>query len=348
MASQASINSHTTLSDFSTALLRANNKDHNSQFKGDKSVNILFNDYASPANSNLSSLLSQIQDDGPAYTDSVRQDSFFNRTKSNDHKVSGKPRSKKLDGDNAFPGSSAELPQDRAQSTDIAETKTSVGAWILFLLMLTVGILSVLTLFKLDLRTSELEETINSYDGSLQDSIVSQTQSKDLSLSITNTNEKLQSIQQDLQHIKNDYKVLDEKYTGSMVNRVSPQADEVVIIEDSVDVLRHEILALKSELQTVKNKLITINKNRKLSDKTVLSSGLTVNLASLTNKDKAEKVVEQLQDTGLFPFIQPLVVKGRQIYRLSVNGFSSREEAELFIQRAGEQYGLKDGWISQS
>ena len=372
MAFQEAIYSDTTLSDFSAALLRAN-KDQNSHFRGDKSVDISLNDYASPANRNLSSLLSQIQDDGPANTDQVKRDSFFNRTRNNNKNAPYAKQGAVLNGDNILPVSSSKLPQGRRSRDDdtrdnksrsvktragISEAITTIGSWVLVLLVLSVAVLSALTMFKLDSRTSELEESLNSYDASLQDSLMSQSENENLSLSITNTKETLQSLQQQLQHIKTDYEVLDAKYAESMAGRGPTQTNKALSTQDSVGDLKNAILALKSELQTVKKKLLTTHKDKPSKDKTnkenkvinksVASNGLTVTLASLTNKTKVEKVAEQLQDAGMFPLIQQAVVKGNRVYRLSVSGFLNRDEAESFIRKAGKQYGLKDGWISKS
>ena len=335
-----------TLSHFSTALLKANDaallkengKDKNLQYKGDGTVN------TSP-NSNLSNLLSQIQDDGPARTDSVKRNNFFNQAKNNDT-ASVSQQETGLNSADVLPVFSSELRQGGRTNSDISEKKINTSIWFLSLLILSIAALLALALFKIDLRTSELEESLISYDASLQDSLVSQAQSENVSLSITNINETLQSIRRELQLIETEYEVLDERYTESIANGVAPQRDEVASIKDNVAALTHEIVVLKSQLQTESNDLKTIDKSS--ADKVVASGGLTVNLASLSNKDKAEKVVKQLHAAGLSPVIQQAVVKGKHVYRLSVRGFSNRDEAELFIRKAGEQYGMKDGWIRKS
>ncbi len=350
MALQESISSDTTLFDFSTALLRANNKDQNLQFKGDKSVNISANDYTSPGNHNLSSLLSQIQDDGPAHTDSVKPGNIFNRTENNNTTAPGSQQDAGLKCDDVVSVTSGELQQDRLTNADISETKTSLRSWLFFfLILLCAAVWIAVTMFRLDLRTSELEESLNLYGVSVQDSINSQTQNENLLLSIKNTSETLQSVQQELQLIKTDYADLDDKYAESIANGTLPQIDkEIAPVKDNVAALRQEILLLKSELQTVKTKLITTNEDINSADKVITSSGLTVNLLSLTNKTKVEKLAEQLQTAGFFPLIEQAVVKNDRVYRLSVSGFSSRNEAKAFIDKAAKLYGIKDGWIRKS
>ena len=178
MALQESIYSDTTLSDFSTALLRANNKDQKLQFKGDKSMNSLANDHTSPANHNLSSLLSQIQDDGPAYTGSEKPDKIYNRIKNNQTTASTSQQDAGLNSDEVVSMTLKKLQQGESTNADISIVKTNPGIWLLFLLVLCVAVGLVLTVFKLDLRTSELEESLNLYDASVQDSVTSQTQNE--------------------------------------------------------------------------------------------------------------------------------------------------------------------------
>lgn len=345
MALQDSISSDTTLSDFSAVLLKTGNNDQNKHDKGDKAMNISARNYASPENQNLSSLLSQIQDDGPAYNDSVKRNSFNNWKKNNDL-LTGQGKTGLNSNHNIE--TSAEPNTPNSSNTDVSEIKTGTGTWLLFLLILSVSILSGATLVRLDMRTSELEESLSIYDTGLQESILSQNQASDLSRSIEDTNAALQSIQQEIESIKAEQEVIDDGYTEPEVNRISLQTDEVELLQDRVGVLRHEILVLKSELLAVKNKFISKNSDKNSTYTAGASKDLTVHLASLTNKSKAEKIVERLHEVDLFPFIQTVVVNGKQVYRLSVSGFSNRNQAEAFIHEAGEKYGLKDGWIRES
>ena len=337
-----------TLSHFSTALLRANDaallkqnsKDQNLQYRGDESVNI------SP-NRNLSNLLSQIQDDGPAHTESVNRNNIFKQAKNKDT-ASVSQQETVLNSDDAMSVFSCESQQGRRTNFDVSEIKTNTSIWFFLLAILCTAALLALTLVKLDLRTSGLEESLNLYNASLQDGIDSQPESESISLSITSINKTLQSIQRELQLIETKYEVLDERYTEFVVNDVTPQKNDVLSIKDSVAALTHEIVVLKSQMQTESNNPKTTNEDKSSVDNVVANNGLTVNLASLTNKDKAEKVVKELHAAGLSPFIQQAVVKGKRVYRLSVRGFSNRDEAESFIRIADEQYGMKDGWIRKS
>lgn len=344
--------SSATLSDFSAALLRAGSKDQNRRYKGDQTVNISSGNYTSGANQNLSNLLSQIQDDGPAYTESIKRESLFNRTRAYEEQ-SSQQASAPVSNTSMPNAADVPLPETRnvhvrAAGKPGAATGQGTVKWILFSVLTGVVIVSGGLLYKLDLRTSELEASLDSSGVSVQGSVISREQSEELLASLQSTSETLRSIQTDLQNIKTEYKVLDEKVTVSMANEGESQNNGLMSIRDSVGELKREILALKTDLQTVKSELLESNAAAKSAGNTVTHSGLTVHLASLTNKNKAEEVVDRLHKADLNPFIQTVVVKGKQVYRLSVSGFSTRNEAEAFIDEAGQKYGMKGGWIRES
>ena len=69
MLSQRSSNTDSSLSEFSSTLLDVNSKNLDEQ---DTVVDISSNGYESLENNHLSSVLSQIQDDGPAYEESIK------------------------------------------------------------------------------------------------------------------------------------------------------------------------------------------------------------------------------------------------------------------------------------
>lgn len=348
MALQESIYPDTTLSDFTSVLLRENNKNQNKQFIGDRSVNTSPNYDNSPANRNLSSVLSQIQDDGPAYGDLRQRSNSGNCITEENEKsgvASGEPQAGgSYDDVLSVSSSGLQKEQDRATNSDSSKKKTSPGI-LLQLLLLIVTALLAMTIFRFDVRTDNLEKMLNIFDEKIQGSMV--FQSEYVSTDITETNEALRSLQDELQLIKNDYSALDKKYV-TMTDESKPETKGVASIQDNVSVMKYEILSLKSELQAVKNKLKMSKKDKRSTAAVISGSGLTVSLASLTNKDKVEKIAEQLNADGWLPSIKQAVVKGERVYRLSVSGFSDRKEAELFIVKAGKKYGMKDGLIRKT
>lgn len=328
-----------TLSDFSTTLLNFSTEDE------DAIVNISSRNHTPRDNCNLSSVLSQIQDDGPAYDKTSQRGNLFSRNTNSDDKSRAGLDNKQ--GKNINNNASAESLASSLSKPGLTRASNN-SAWFQMFLILLISVAAALTLFNINLRTSDLESALSGYDTDLQNGNVSK--SKNLLPEINKINEVLKSVQQGMQLIKTDHSVLDKKYNATIENNISMKTGEVVSIKDNVNVLESEILALKEELYTVKGRLEIeeLNKNIKPKKKASVKKGVTVNLASLTNEAKAEALVKDIYATGLLPAIQKAVVRDMQVFRISVSGFSGVEEAEMFIRNAGEQYGLKDGRIRKS
>ena len=353
MISQESIYTDTALSDFSSALLRANSNDQDIDTTGERSVPVSSNEYSSAGNRNLSSVLSQIQDDGPAYdgSDTSKPDNLLNLvTNKNDRSAStsinqqnSESNKTELNQEAVQDYSTNELLRKAMLSADDTEERSKSSSWPQMLLMLFVAIVSVASLVMIYTKTNAMEATLNLYDARIKDSEASKN--IELSPKIMSINETLQSVQQELQLIKTDN-------PASVDNRVPAQSNEAVAINENVSALEDEILILKSELNTA-NKKLKAKDNADSTAKKVASmnlastklEGWVVNLASFTNKNSAQKKAEQLSAAGLSPSLQQAVVKGSQVYRLSVGGFENRSDAELFIREAGDKYGLKNGWV---
>jgi hypothetical protein len=360
MISQQATYADSTLSDFSTALLRVKNNDQNSAFAAERSVHALSNGSTPAPNRNLSSVLSQIQDDGPAYNGPAYNSSSYTGSAKRGAAVGRKTNNKsdsdsigqqgKVNNNAIHRYSSAELLQQAMMATDETDLNAKNRSWPQWLLMLSVSAVTALSLFMLYTKTIDMEATLNLYDARINGDMGANANEQ--SPNIMTINETLQSVQQELQFIKTDYSASDARYLATITDKISPQIDEAVSIKDNVNALKDEMLILRSELQAVSNKFKAKskdnNKGNRAGNKTVASNGWVINLASLSNKIMAEKSVKQLVAAGLSPSIQEAVVNGQHVYRLSVGGFTNRNEAELFVREAGNKYGMKNGWIRKS
>lgn len=343
MASQQSTYTDSILSDFSSTLLNAGAK---SQDTGDAIVSISSRKYGSADNGNLSSLLSQIQDDGPAYNESIKKDKLFTRGIDTDHNASF--ASINQQGQRLSPDA---IPEERAALFSKKERRitnaNNYSTWLQLSLIILISIAAIYTVIKLDARTSNLEQALNVYDTDLLENMA--TQSEKLPPQINKINDAIKSVQQELQTIKTDYSALDMKYEVAMevaiedtlLDKSSSATGEKIIVSD----LENEILLLKKELAMLKNKPNTTNKNTGPAIKTTASNRWTVNLASLTNEIMAEKLVEKLSVAGLIPTIESVLVNNQHVYRISVSGFADLAAAKVFIQTADKQYGMKDSWL---
>lgn len=334
----------TTLSSFSSNLLNFSTEDEGAI------VNISSNSHTSRDNCNLSSVLSQIQDDGPAYDEGSSRGNLFSRNKNSNDKARADSANKPKE--NIANNSSDEKlasPGTPYQTTKGLTKASKNNAWFQIALILLITVITALILFNINLRTSDLEQALNISDTDLQDGGV--LNNENILPEINKINEVLKSVQQGLQLIKTDYSVLDKKYSATIENNISMKAGETVSIKDNVNVLESEIMALKEELYTVKGRLEIERSTETIktkSNKVAIKKGVIVNLASLTNETRAKALVKDIYATGLLPEIQKAIVRDMQVFRISVSGFSGLEEAEMFIRNAGEQYGLKDGQVRKS
>ncbi len=82
----------------------------------------------------------------------------------------------------------------------------------------------------------------------------------------------------------------------------------------------------------------------------VASEGLsffTVNLASFSNREKALDQLGRFKATRILPVIEEAVVNGKTVYRLCVEGFSSRDEAAVFITTVRKKFGF-NAWVRKA
>jgi len=312
-------------------------------------MNTTAENYNAIANHNLSSVLSQIQDNGPAYAESMARQNTRNtppQSRVSNNATATNKADDDLYGDDTVSLSSSgpqEKPQYSATNTATAKKEISPGVWLQLLLLLISAALLASTLFKLDAQSNDIENSLSVYDENIDEKIqesVDQLKMKSSSGS-TKIHATLQSLQDELKLIKTDYSALDKKYVALAE---STAAEEGTLTTS----LQKEILSLKTELQAVKNTLETADSKNITMAKTATSNGLTVSLASLSNKSKAEKIVQQLYAEGLVPSITPAMVRGERVYRLSVSGFVNRDEAESFIRKADKKYGMKGSRIRKS
>lgn len=326
------------------------------------------NQKTAAGNKNISSVLSQIQDEGPAYADShadsQRQDNLINLRSDKSNKTPDRQNNEAFNNEIKQPGLAATLSnsmQNRDRDTydkaTVAGLKINKTTWIQLSLMLFIALAVAFFLFRLDARTDQLEVSLNSYGDDVLDSIDSY--SSELSPGFRSIKKTLTEVKQELEHIKAN-SVSKSKLESPIVSEQSEQPS----ISDNIGIMDDEILALKNELKITQDKLKALNAdkemagnpgvNRKVavaagSDTTEISTtGWVVNLASFTDIDKTEKALEPLYAAGLSPLIQQANVNGKRIYRLIIDGFVSQADAKLFVRRADDEFGLHGGWIRKS
>ena len=316
-------------------------------------------------NKNISSVLSQIQDEGPAYADSQRSDKLINLSSGNSNETSGNQQNDALNNEKKQPDLSAEFMRNHGRNaharkaTGLNKSKTT---WIQLSLGLLVALALTLFLFRLDARTDLLEVSLNAHEDDVLDSIDSYT--SELSPEFSSIKKTLKVVKQELELIKAST-VAETKVANPVVSEALQQPS----ISDNIGIMDDEILALKNELKIAKDKLKALRSDKgsaaisgggenttvaasiaktETSTTANTTTGWVVNLASFSNINKTEKALEPLYAAGLSPLIQEANVNGQRIYRLIIDGFASQADAKLFVRRADDEFGLHGGWVRKS
>jgi hypothetical protein len=285
------------------------------------------------SNHNISSVLSQIQDDGPAYSEARKRDNLV-QLRADENKISPEARVEKLLENDLYSNESTLSPGNTLRSK-----KNNTKTWVFISLLLFMIIGVAFFIYELENRTNKIETLLSEFNSDIEESIESYNK---VSPTIVSLNTELASVQNELEQIK---------YKTEKVVPENPQIDNSVIYDEIVSTLNDEIQILKIQLEKANNALnlkqsesnIVQIKDSELVAKQVVT--WKVNLASLSNKEKVDEIVNRLTKDGLKPLIDPAVVDGKHVYRLSVIGFSEIKQAEQFVQIAEEKYGMKGAWI---
>ncbi len=209
-------------------------------------------------NKNISSMLSQIQDEGPAYAgsqvDSQRSDDLINLSSAKSNETPGYQQNDVVSKEKKQPDLSAQFMRNRntQAATGLDKNKTK---WIQLSLILFVALALTFFLFRLDARTDQLEVSLNSYEDDVQDSIDSYT--SELSPEFRSIKKTLKVVKQELELIKAST-VSATKVEDSVVNEQFQSPS----ISDNIGIMDDEILALKNELKIAKDKLKALNADK--------------------------------------------------------------------------------------
>ncbi len=331
------------------------------------------NQNATASNKNISSVLSQIQDDGPAHVSSgvnfhpapqaqvsstpKKTDSLINLRSETSDKASGKQTNELFNNNNK-----------QSYLSSILGLNKKKTAWLQPSLIAFVAVLVVFFLLRIDARTNQLEVSLNELDAEVLDTVDSYTNV--LSPKFRSIKKTLRALQQDLDLIKIGTlsTAPEEKPDALMMeNLLANGSLQHSPIYNNISNIENELLALKSELKVAKDKLKMINQGKGSSTNSVTNehtaitaatstkvpaviatTGWVANIASFTRKNQANKALEVLYAAGLSPMLQQVNVNGRRIYRVVVDGFDSRADAKSFVYRADHEFGLPGGWIRKS
>ncbi len=326
------------------------------------------NQNTAAGNRNISNVLSQIQDDGPAYSNphtdshahlsatSQRQDNLINLRSEKSDNISGGQASESLHSEKKQPDLSAVLKKGRGKPVAAMAINKKNSAWVQPSLISFAAVIIVFFLFRIDARTNQLEVSLNSLDEEVLDTV--DYYSSELTPKFRSIKNTLKEVRKDLEIIKASTE--SELKPGDLtVDNLATNETLQPVVNDNAGIMNDEILALKNELKIAKDKLKTLSENKGVykspdingqitAAEKISTTGWVANLASFTDKNQADKALEPLYEAGLSPLVQQVNVNGKRIYRLIVDGFVSIADAKLFIRRAGHEFGLPGGWIIKS
>lgn len=354
-------------SDFSSAMMRASVADRampQSKKHGDYTTGRQQQKQPdSYSNRNLSSIISRITDDGPANLQ-VEQD--VNHIK-NTHK-----RNPVQPAQGAGDRSKATVtPDDQylfAQSfafddPGIRDNPQSWNAkksflWHQTVLIALCSVIAVMGyfLFQLKMQTEDMKQALDSSQEQILLANSVQSAPPDILPRLSSMNKALTELKQELHGIKLGYQQSDNKLAMDIPRDLEPRlleiaaASEIVtVLQDEFERIQHDMQKMGSELKVIRNGITPVQDPVALveagPEQIQNTPNLIVNLASLASKDKAQAAIEKLQQAGVSPRMQQVMVNGKIVFRISVDGFSTRDAAFAFIAEAKNKYGFEGGWI---
>lgn len=323
-------------------------------------------------NQNLSSVLSQIQDDGPAYAGLPKRDNLINLPGNKKKSYQDQQQFDSVKQGYSQPDPTVERQQinntaSHAENRNAKQLPASATAktmiWLLSALLMIVMSVAAFYLYRLDTRTDQL----------IQSLVIKQVKKNVLAADITTSNELFTDVKNNPEQVKEKNFTLVDNKEGSAVSVLSDSeltplakakqsATDIIFLKDEIVLLKSELAAANNKLVVKNNKIVgekKSNEGHKVShvqekelilkpiNNTVIS-GWVVNLASFTERDRASNVAEKILPTGFEPLIEVANVNGKKMFRLIVSGFNDRGDAEAFVDLAADIFGLKGGWIRKA
>ena len=324
-------------------------------------------DYEPYNNRNLSSVIAKITDDGPANLKNTRDQ---RRDIQSPHRASVGPR---LVQDDVYIPSIAkndERQQPMSQSfafdgAGIGDDENyrhgnKQGKWqqiVLLILLVAVATMGY-TLYRLDLNADQLSDALDLTEEKMLLAAKNRTMPTDVAPEISGLDAAISEIKQDLQTIKAGQQDASNRVNMNMVSELKPQLLQTAIMPGYASELKVELVQISKQVQesgTVFGKAemdataTAVDEVAKVISRPVqaVPGQFIVTLASFSSRDKALAANEILQQSGALPLIEEVLVNDETVYRISVDGFTSRAVANEFIAVANEQYGFEGGWIRE-
>jgi hypothetical protein len=366
MRSQRFSYSRPEQADFRSALMRASQPQksglHDQSAKS--SAERSFEEYDPYHNRNISSIVSKITDEGPANVHPIKRKplrkNVANRSTVDNPQLAEDTYSPSKPPQTApeqvaaqpFTFNEAEFGEETKASGQIKHPILYQSA--LLSLAAVVAVIGFL-LYQLTLKADEFSQALHLEEEQLILAKGAQESLPEMLPQLNSLGETLSELKAELHGIK----VGQQTYQNQETNRPEKMLQwtmPVSVKGDELGVLKHDLKRILNSRHVPELRRVTVQGQQQQSTsmgeiKTVqdehVPNKLVVNLVSLTSREKAQAAHDLLIQAGVSPLIEEAVVNGKQIYRLSVDGFDSRESAQEFIAQVSDKYGFEGGWIRQ-
>lgn len=362
MSSQHNTYVRNGLTDFSSALMKANTTEDNEVATSlikerSKATAKCYQEYDPFNNRNLSSVITRIRDEGPA-TSKLTDDVYLNASNQTEVSVSAKAKQEQAEScssamrssENNYRVSSERFVLDDHEHGNYAG-KSRNSIWQQLVLMLLVSVIAVMgfLLYQLKTQTDAVSEALrlNEEQTLINSNVHKLPHEPELLTGLSSLNEEIGELREELRAIKTDYQVSDNRLALNIPRELKPQLMKITAASDNVNALQNEFNQIQGRVYEMDAEIRLI-KNEVLPEKVkAVPNSWVVNLAALSSKDKARAALEKLRQSAASPLVQEVVVNGNKMYRISAEGFSTPEEAAAFIAEARDKYGFDGGWIKQ-
>jgi cell division septation protein DedD len=381
MPAQSSHAHNPGLADFSAALLRANTTNTQRE-NADISTSrhqTAAHAYSTTANRNISSLVSQIRDDGPAGTGKSKPAPAVQGV-AKSIPASDSRDDDMLDDDvvaiSSMPGYSLDesnelLEMEMKIAQSARETRTSTWLHFVIIMLVTVSAVMGFIVFKLIGETGELRAAITHQLDTVAVMPAAAVETRS-SAQLQQLLGSVETLSSELVAVNHQQKQLQDLVTAMIpddfeqqLNQLSGIGHTVVGLQSDLSKIQQTVQSLKTEHTagieqkpvTLKHAIVKPLDAKRSATKltTMMPSQVSaatenwiVNLASLSTQQQALSAVDSLRVAGIAPIIQETVVNGKQVYRLSVDGFTTRAAAQEFIVRARTRLGFPGGWARRA
>ena len=140
---------------------------------------------------------------------------------------------------------------------------------------------------------------------------------------------------------------LKEMNTAFKIKTLTPVVENLVKKNNAA---KHNIKQLSEKLSNLeKRKFLSLvaPSSIKKEEQTVSDSHWIVNLISVKQKSQAVSKAEEFNKKGVSTDVVPVKVNDEDWFRLRVNGFKSKDEADLSVDSIKKKLDLSDVWVAE-